>query len=144
MPPGLLYAVVQRQPLRTLGPERRVDPLDINLPARLALRFSDADGGFLRFIPLPGSGILEQMGQAPESGYTPEFVLSADRLRALRDPSDDFVLDRNEFFFFRAGGKFGKGIVSWSTQDDDALKLTFTLLVQPDGSRNLAGAGLGK
>lgn len=143
LPPGMLFAVIQRQALRTSGPERRVDPLDINLPARLALRFSDPDGGFARFTPLPGSGILEQMGQAPESGLAPELVLDADRLRKMRDPSNDFILDRNEFFFFRAGGKYGKGIVSWSSEQDDALKLSFTLLLQPDGTRNLAGTGTG-
>jgi hypothetical protein len=140
LPPGMLFAVIQRQPLRTVGPERRVDPLDINLPARLALRFSDPDGGF---TPLPGSGILEQMGQAPESGLTPELVLDAERLRKMRDPSNEFILDRNEFFFFRAGGEYGKGIVSWSSEQDDALKLNFTLLLQPDGTRNLAGTGMG-
>ena len=135
-----LYATIQRQPTRTTGPERSVDPLDLNLPAQLTFRISDPDAGFVAFQPQAGTTPLAQMNQAPEGPYAPEFTLDEKRLRTLRDATSKNVADRNEFFFFRADGKFGKAVVSWPRSSDETgpLRLSIALLIQPDGSRNLA------
>ncbi len=66
IPPGYLYADVQRQPLRTTGADHSVDPLDINLPARLTLHFSDPDGVLFPLHPQPGQQHLPTNG--PSSG----------------------------------------------------------------------------
>ncbi len=135
-----LYATIQRQPTRTTGPERRVDPLDLNLPAQLTFRISDADAGFAGFTPQAGSNPLAQMSQAPEGAYAPEFTLGERRLRTLRDAASKNVADRNEFFYFRADGKYGKAVVSWAQSSDETgpLRLFIAVMIQPDGSRNLA------
>ena len=139
-PPGLLLAKVVRQPLKTTGAERRVDPLDINLPASLTLQFSDPEGGFVPFAPSPGSGVFRQMGQAPENGYLPTLVLDSARLRKMRDNSVELIPERNVFFYFRAGGKYGKAIVTWAG-NGETLELSYSIVTQPDGTRNLAGGG---
>jgi hypothetical protein len=135
-----LYAAIQRQPTRTTGPERAVDPLDLNLPAQLTFHISDPDAGFVGFQPQAGTTPLAQMNQAPEGPYAPEFTLDEKRLRTLRDATSKNVADRNEFFYFRADGKFGKAVVSWPRSADETgpLRLSIALLIQPDGSRNLA------
>ena len=139
-----LYAVIERQPTKTSGPERRVDPLDLNMPARLAFHINDADGGFVGFAPKAGSHPLVQMMEAPESGYMPELVLSEKRLKSLRDPAGNLVPNRNEFFYFRANGKYGKGVVSWAHTTDETgpLRLFMALMMQPDGSRTLTTRGV--
>jgi hypothetical protein len=139
-PSHTLYAVIERQPVKTTGPERRIDPLDLNLPARLSLRIADPDAGFVLFAPVAGSHPLAQMTQAPESGYLPELPLSEARLRQLRDPASNLILDRNDFFYFRARGQYGKGLVSWARTNDETgpLRLFVAVQIQPDGSRNLA------
>jgi hypothetical protein len=79
------------------------------------------------------------MGQAPESGYEP-LVLEGERLKKLRDPSNQNVLERTVFFYFKVGGNYGKGVLNWSGETDDAVKLSWTLMVRGDGKRNVAGA----
>ena len=140
LPPGVLYAEVVRQPLKSVGPERRVDPLDIHLPAEMTFRISGEGGGFVVFTPMPGSSALSQMGQAPEAGYG-DLVLEGEALKKMRDPANENVLEKNVFFYCRAGGKYGKGVMNWSNETDDAVKLAWTLMVQGDGSSNVAGAG---
>jgi hypothetical protein len=138
--PHSLYAVITRQPTKTTGPEHRVDPLDLNLPASLAFKINDPDAGFIPYTPLPGTPPLVQMSQAPESGYLPELALSDKRLRDMRDTKKTLVTERNEFFYFKANGRYGKGIVSWTRNDNDTgpLKLSMVLINQPNGTPNLA------
>src|SRR5439155_1170733 len=126
-----LIAQIVRQPLKTTGPEKKVDPLDINMPASITLELTSPNDGVIQFAPSPGSDPIEQMGQAPESGYTKTMVLDESRLKMLRDDKQDFVLDRNVIFFFHANGHYGKGIIHWSAANTDAFALSYTLLVQP-------------
>lgn len=138
-PPLALYASIERQPTKTTGPEHRVDSLDLNMPARLRLRINDADAGFAVFIPGAGTHPLAQMTLAPENAYLPEFTLSEARLRQLRNPASNLISERNEFFYFRANGKYGKGVISWAHTSDETgpLRLFLALMIQPDGTRNL-------
>lgn len=138
-PPHTLYATIERQPTRTTGPERRVDPLDLNLPARVIFHIADPDAGFILDTPAAGTHPLSQMTQAPESGYLPELALTDTRLRTMRDPASHVISDRSEFFYFRAHGQYGKGVVSWAdSSDPTSVCLSLALMLQPDGTRNLA------
>jgi len=142
VPANSLYAIIERQPTKT-GPDHRVDPLDLNLPAKFALRLSDTSegSGFQRVMPAAGTNPLAQLAEAPEKDYQTELVLTGTRLRQMRDTASNMVPDRNEFFYFHVNGHYGKGVLSWNsaaTSDPTGpLQLFIVLVVQPDGSRTL-------
>lgn len=138
LPANALYVELAGQPTPTTGPDHRVDPLDIGLPAHATLKISAADGGFVRFVPTPGTSPLEQMAQAPTGGYSPMLELDGKRLRQMREKGNDYILEGHEFFFFRVNGKLGKGVVSWGRPENQPeCRLIYGLFLQPDGTGNL-------
>jgi hypothetical protein len=71
------------------------------------------------------------MREAPADGYKPEFAidLTPERIR-----SNEFL-----YFYFRVGGKYGRGSVGGIqfAKDHGKVSVWLSLDVQPDGSRNL-------
>jgi len=55
------------------------------------------------------------------------------------------VREKKVFLYCKTGEgarvRYGKGVLNWSSETDDAVKLAWTLMVQGDGSSNVAGAG---
>lgn len=141
-PPALsVFAEVERQPLKTIGKDRQVDPLDINLPAKFTLRVGDAAGGFQEFTPMAGCHPFSQMPLAPEEGYTAGLTLESARLRLMRDSKREGMTERNVFFYVKAGGQYGKGLIRWGTNAEEKLSMLVVLMMQPDGSRNVPSIG---
>jgi hypothetical protein len=135
--PHLFYATVEG--LEHFSAGAVVDPPDRNLPKRMRFRISDADGGFVRYMPHFGRDVLAQMTEAPAEGYVRELVLTRgelDKMRAIEAKETDEV----ELFYFRAGGRFGKGLITWDRryQDEGSLQLRYVLLYQRTaGDRDL-------
>jgi hypothetical protein len=115
-------------------------------PQQVTLTLNDPTGGFIPFTPAVRKNTYHQMKIAPEAGYQRQLVLTADYFAqvkaALTESKDD-----NLHFFFRTGGKYGKGnigdVVLDKTGADVLLGVAFR--IQPDGSRNLeTDEGLGE
>jgi len=141
MPPLAISAEIERQSLKTVGKDRQVDPLDINLPANFTLHVGDPAGGFVEFAPLPGSHPFSQMPEAPEDGYQSGLQLSGPRLRLMRDPKIKGLGEKNVFFYFKTDGKYGKGMIRWDADSQEKLMLRIMLMMQPDGTRNVSSVG---
>jgi hypothetical protein len=138
VPAGAMYVEMETQPLKTKGADREVDPLDIGMPAKVVVRISAPDGGFVPFVPEAGCSPMNQMREAPESGYAATLVIDARRLRVMREKGSAYILEGHEFFYFRVDGKYGKGAISWgNVTNQPECRLTFALRVQGDGTRNL-------
>jgi hypothetical protein len=105
---------------------------------RLVVHMTDPGDGFIPFQPQPGKEPRRQMTQAPAQGYESQLVIPAQSARARRD-------DHNSFFYFRVGGKYGRGYLrssvgpeDWRKQKGEAVAtVRLWLFIQPDGSRNL-------
>ncbi len=135
--PHLFYATVEGMEAFPRGVV--VDPPDRDLPKRMTFQISDADAGFVRYTPHFGQDVLAQMTEAPAEGYVPQMVLTRGDLEKVRDiqgkERDEVVL-----FYFRAGGRFGKGMITWDRryQDESPLQLRYVLLYQTaPGERDL-------
>ncbi len=101
-----------------------------HFPARVTLHYTGEEGGFVPFVPNEDADhappLPRQMKKAPEAGYVPEFT-------SIRGDN------QLRYFYFKAGGKYGRGELSQSklTKDRQTATVLLILYIQPDGSRNL-------
>ena len=116
IPDGTLYALVDNAPPKTINQFGKIDPAELDIPDSITLRIAGPDAGFIRMTPKPGLHPMLVSVQAPESGYTPELSLSRERLKEMRLAKNDAVPESDEYFFFRVGDRFGKGVFTWSTR----------------------------
>ena len=74
--PGCLFVTVTKAPPRVINEKGDVDPTEVNVPAKITLRVSGADGGFLGIQPQVGIPPL-LAGEAPAVGisYTPTLEI---------------------------------------------------------------------
>ena len=111
------------------------DRLDRVYPQVLRLRINDPEGGFVLYEQEEGKHARWFMKRAPAEGYVPELVLTAEELHArwMMSPS------RGTYFYFKTGGRYGKGSVGEVLLEDGGTRLIayVALSLQPDGSRNV-------
>jgi len=99
-------------------------------PVELALDFGLADGGARPYTPRDRHvhRLAVEMRQAPASGYAPLLPL---------DPEST----RRQYFFVKLGDRYGRGSVTPAvvarTSAGRRIEVHVTLLVNPDGTRNL-------
>jgi hypothetical protein len=94
---------------------------------RVVLRFSSPDGGFVVARPTNDRLAPLDMIVAPETGYQPELVL---------DGQTKFPV----YFFFRCGGRYGRGVVrgtSASLEVAKGARINVSTRLQTDGSRRI-------
>ncbi len=106
------------------------------IPKRVRVIMCDPDGGFVEYVPKEKTFARRFMKQAPAEGYQRELIVDVDK-----------VMDRIKtvegtyngiYFYFKAGGKYGKGVISSSTVDtSNRLRIGGKYELQPDGSRNV-------
>jgi hypothetical protein len=121
--PGTLYLTLTREAPHPINAHGDLDPSDLNLPGEVTLHISGDDGGFVRIAPRVGYAPIQTSDTAPAEGYQPTFQILRDRLKEMRTGSAERVIESHEYFFFRAHGRFGKGLINWSRQRDrNALK----------------------
>ena len=116
VPPGSpahkWYVTSVPRPLKTTGPNREIDPLDINLPASLTFHLDDGDDGLLLTDLAASTNPLLQA--PPDTNYPHEFTLTAERLRRLRArEGSKFAYDRSARFYFRVAGHRGFCVIVW-------------------------------
>lgn len=78
------------------------------------------------------------MKHAPDGNYQRELVLDAQALRQSQHaPGGN--LDARIHFFFKSGDKYGKGHIVGVLEggDETRVRLSISLRIQPDGSRNV-------
>lgn len=140
--PGTFYLTLVKQPPRTIDAKGDIDPSELNMPARIALRIAGPDAGFVRIEPKLGFAPLRTADAAPTSGYTEDLVIEEPRLREMRSAGSRRIIEGHEYFYFRADGHYGKGYIMWQenagTGVPQPLSLSFGFWVQPnDGDTNL-------
>jgi hypothetical protein len=103
------------------------------VPTDVRLRMTHEADGFARPNLSATSIPRREMFEAPVTGYVPELALSPDELYVL------VTGGHGPYFFFRIDGLYGRGRVGLMGLLDDGktVELSLSLLVQPDGSRNL-------
>jgi hypothetical protein len=103
------------------------------VPSDVRLRMTGEADGFARADVGDRTAARREMFEAPVAGYARELVLSRDELRAL------VTEGHGPRFYFRIDGLYGRGHVQFMQLADDgkAIELSLSLLIQPDGSRNL-------
>ena len=106
-------------------------------PARIRLIYRGGDGGFVRYQPRNANQAFHEMRQAPEGGYEKEIVVDLSHAFDKQVLSDDMKRYRNFWFYWRIGGKYGKGVAEFRTQKWPIPMVHMTLFSQADGSRNL-------
>jgi hypothetical protein len=118
------------------------DPPDRDLPKRMTFHLSDPDGGFVAYVPHFGQDVLGQMTEAPAAGYVPTLTLERRQLQKMRG-WEEKETDLRLLFYFRAGGRFGKGMIAWDRRYvgntySAPLNLRYVLLMQPQaGDRDV-------
>ena len=102
---------------------------------RVKLVINDPEGGFVVHTPLPpqkrkASPIVREMKEAPKEGYVRKIELAPFRGRT--------------YFYFKIGGKFGKGLVSSPAYERvrkynpiDSVGVDIKLWLNPTGERNV-------
>jgi hypothetical protein len=74
---------------------------------------------------------------APDGSYSPQLTFDRDRLKAMRQASNDDIIGAHEYFFFRAGKHYGKGMFSWGNKAGKPA-FRYKLFIQPqEDNRNL-------
>lgn len=99
----------------------------VGTPGRVTLRFSAADGGFVRAEVGGRRHAGLEMMRAPADGDDPELRI---------DPP---LKDQPVYFYFRCGGKYGRGMVYEvvGRLRENTVTVGVWLRLQPDGTRNL-------
>lgn len=100
----------------------------------------DPDGGFIpyTFDPIGSSG-WDNMRHAPPNGYLRELPLTAYVYDGKYYHPNDGVV----FFYFKAGGRYGKGMLTLRRMEGPAVAVPAVLRLQPDGSTDLRDAAAG-
>jgi hypothetical protein len=119
---GLLFLTLVKEMPRAINSRGDVDPAEVNLPASVTLRISGQESGFVRIAPRLGYAPMQVSDTAPATGYTPEFVISRNRLREMRSSSRTRIMEAHEYFYFRFGNRCGKGFIAWQFQADPSRK----------------------
>jgi len=106
---------IEKGELRARNSAGDIDPVDVNLPAKVTLRVNGKEGGFVRVEPRFGYAPMQACEAAPESGYEPTLVIDRERLREMRLARGDDIVNGHEYFYFRSDGRYGKGMIAWSS-----------------------------
>jgi len=106
-------------------------------PARIRLIYRGGDGGFVRYQPRNTNKAFHEMRQAPEGGYEKEIVVDLSHAFDKQVLTTDMRRYDNFWFYWKIGGKYGKGIARLQTEKWPIPMVGIRLYVQPDGSRNL-------
>ncbi len=67
---------------------------------------------------------------APPGGYVRELTINRTRLKTMRTSPMNDIINAYEYFFFRAGNRYGKGVFSWSSRSGKPA-FHYELFLQP-------------
>jgi hypothetical protein len=143
-PAGTLYLTMSKEPPAATNSRGDVDPKDLEIPHHVTLHLPGKGSGFLRMDPRVGFHPIAASSQAPEGDYRHELTIDRERLKAMRLAAEDDILGAREYFFFRAGKRYGKGAIGWASREGK-VSFRYELYVQPrEEDRNLRTHGLAK
>ncbi len=116
IPDGTLYAIMDSAPPKAINQFGQIDPAELDIPNSVTLRIAGPDTGFIRMNTRPGLHPMLVSTQAPESGYESDLTLTRERLKEMRLAQGNAIGAANEYFYFRVGDRFGKGVFSWTSR----------------------------
>ena len=107
-------------------------------PRDLRVKLTDTNGGFVVFAPSVRRNMYFQMKTAPLTGYQSDLLITTNDLARIFSPPDDGT-DQWIYFYFRTGGKYGKGRVGHANVEaaGSNVEARVEFRIQRDGSRNL-------
>ena len=114
IPDGTLYAIIDNAPPKAINQFGQIDPAELDIPNSLTLRIAGPDTGLLRMPSRPGLHPMLVSTVAPDTGYAPELAISRERLKEMRKADGGSIAEAHEYFYFRVGDRFGKGVLSWN------------------------------
>ena len=129
-PAGTLYITLGKEPPPAINSKGDVDPTDLDIPHHVTLHLPGMQSGFVRIEPRTGYHPITTSDSAPASGYVHELTFSRARLKEMRKASQTDIIEAHEYFFFRAGDRYGKGTFSWANQSGKPT-FRFDLFIQP-------------
>jgi hypothetical protein len=121
VPPGNFFVTIRKEPPKPINAKGDLDPIDINLPGEIVLRFGKQEKGeygFAPFTPRLGFAPLQTMDEAPEAGYKP-LTIDRKRLKEMRAAGKRNLTAAYEYFYFKTGELYGKGCIRWARQVDN-------------------------
>jgi len=144
LPAGILHLTLEKGELQPRNAAGDIDPVDVNLPAKITLRINSDDGGFVPIKPQYGYAPLQTSEEAPDFGYMPALTIDQPRLREMRLASRKDFIGAHEYFYFRYNGHYGKGKIAWLetfARDKKTLRDTeffyAIIMVREPGARRL-------
>ena len=116
-PAGTLYATLDKEPPTALNAKGDIDLADLDIPSHVTLH-----------LPGPQSGFITL---APAGGYVHELTFTRERLKEMRAGNQENIIEAHEYFLFRAGHYYGKGVFSWGMQAGKPA-FRYELYIQPE------------
>ena len=129
IPDGTLYALVDNAPPKAINQFGQIDPAELDIPNSVTLRIAGPGTGLARMTPRAGLHPMLVSTVAPEAGYAAELTLGRDRLKEMRLAGRNSIAGAYEYFYFRVGDRFGKGVLCWNNLSGKA-QFTFDLYLQ--------------
>lgn len=139
LPPGCAYALADVDGDGHIALEERTyghRNVTANFPRRIRVVMNDPEGGFIEYEPGEKERAWWTMKQAPESGYSRELIVDADKLiRRIYTIEGTYG---GIFFYFKTGSHYGKGeIARAAVRGADKVTISGIFALQPDGTRNV-------
>lgn len=139
LPPGCLYIVADTDDEGRILTETIIggewNQHKRDYPQRIRLRINDPDGGFVVYEQEQEKHASWSMKRAPDNGYEPELILTADWLHEKSQVSPS----SGTFFYFKTGERYGKGTIGEVNLQNGNTRLIVYGggNLQPDGTRNV-------
>ena len=130
-PPGTLYLTLVKEAPPAMNAKGEIDPAELDMPGKVTLHLAGRNNGFVRIEPKVGFHPMATGDTAPESGYVSELTFNRARLKAMRSADSQDIILANEYFFFRANERYGKGVLSWENRSGKPA-FHYQLYVQPE------------
>jgi len=128
-PPGTLYLTLDKAPPTVMDAKGNIDPADLDVPNKITLHLPGPQSGLIRIAPAIGYHPMMLTDLAPVQGYAPTLSFDRARLKAMRLAGSDDIVGGYEYFFFRTGNRYGKGVLTWANKAGKPI-FTYQLYVQ--------------
>ncbi len=130
-PAGTLYATLDKEPPTALNAKGDIDLADLDIPSHVTLHLPGPQSGFIAIVPRVGFHPIDTTDLAPASGYVHELTFTRTRLKEMRSTNQENIIEAHEYFLFRAGHYYGKGVFSWGMQAGKPV-FRYELYIQPE------------
>ena len=130
-PAGTLYATLDKEPPTALNAKGDIDLADLDIPSHVTLHLPGPQSGFITLAPRVGFHPIDTTDLAPAGGYVHELTFTRERLKEMRAGNQENIIEAHEYFLFRAGHYYGKGVFSWGMQAGKPA-FRYELYIQPE------------